>query len=505
MGWSDDDHWAGEAYDFGMGYMCRGGFSSEDSMSDDDFGFSERCKGITQAGTRCKVTADSPYPTARTISRHGFCSQHLSQGGNVPTLATSKRKREEQQHPLVMAAISGSATDVQKELDSMQNDINTLNMPEEMGLALLASVREGHPGVVTELLCIGADLKVLLGAAKQTVESALQSVQQILSSGAPRSAVRSALERRGRLEHVKALLASAAPLPPLPSIPSEPPMRDPERLTVEELKTALRNHGAKVSGRKAELIQRVKDGRYIEKHHEEELKKFQQLRQDALARRMDVEAQLAQRSASLRSILRDSSHQAPTEADILAEIDVFARPNAKALTTCPIAPLPNAKALKARSSSVPGACPECNGWLGRQNGKPPSCSAANCPGSKSLSTSIKYSGVPFQQLLVSEMSRSVPTPTRTLSGITKPSLALPAFVCEMGPPSKKQDNKTYEPEQKSNMPTQRYSGGGWKACAGLDGGKCVNCRDNAAAKACSVNMCGKCCKATNCARHRRDA
>ena len=24
MGWFDDNHWAGEAYDFGFGYMCGG-------------------------------------------------------------------------------------------------------------------------------------------------------------------------------------------------------------------------------------------------------------------------------------------------------------------------------------------------------------------------------------------------------------------------------------------------------------------------------------------------
>ena len=27
MGWFDDNHWAGEAYDFGTGYMARSGYS----------------------------------------------------------------------------------------------------------------------------------------------------------------------------------------------------------------------------------------------------------------------------------------------------------------------------------------------------------------------------------------------------------------------------------------------------------------------------------------------
>ena len=27
MGWFDDNHWAGEAYNYGMGYMARSGYS----------------------------------------------------------------------------------------------------------------------------------------------------------------------------------------------------------------------------------------------------------------------------------------------------------------------------------------------------------------------------------------------------------------------------------------------------------------------------------------------
>eukprot|EP00747_Dinoflagellata_sp_TGD_P115506 gnl/TRDRNA2_/TRDRNA2_172175_c0_seq3.p1 gnl/TRDRNA2_/TRDRNA2_172175_c0~~gnl/TRDRNA2_/TRDRNA2_172175_c0_seq3.p1 ORF type:complete len:484 (-),score=69.53 gnl/TRDRNA2_/TRDRNA2_172175_c0_seq3:288-1568(-) len=426
-------------------------------MSDDDFGFSERCKGITKAGTRCKITENSPYPTARTISKHGYCTQHLNQGGVAPASSTNKRKREEPQppivvpqHSLVVAATSGSADDIKKELDFMQNDIKTLNLPAEVGVALLASVREGHPEVVAELLCIGADLKALPGVPEQTAESALQDVQRLLSSRAPRADVRSALGRRRRLECVKALLAAATPLPSLPNISSEPQVREIEPLTVEELKAVLRKHGARLSGRKAELIQRIKDGKYMEIEREEELRKHHQLLQEANGRRVDIEAQVARRTSSLRSILRDNVPRVPTEA----EVDALA--------------YPNAKVLKARSSAVPGACAECNGWLGRQNGRPPSCSAANCPGSKSTSTG--YSGVPF---------RSVPTPIR----------AQPGFMREMSPPRKKQDTRPFQPP-----PSSLY--------ARLDCGKCVNCRDNTAAKACSVNMCGKCCKAPNCTRHR---
>eukprot|EP00746_Dinoflagellata_sp_MGD_P045983 gnl/MRDRNA2_/MRDRNA2_213052_c0_seq1.p1 gnl/MRDRNA2_/MRDRNA2_213052_c0~~gnl/MRDRNA2_/MRDRNA2_213052_c0_seq1.p1 ORF type:complete len:459 (-),score=103.32 gnl/MRDRNA2_/MRDRNA2_213052_c0_seq1:132-1508(-) len=458
MGWFDDNHWAGEAYNFGMGYMCGGGFSPEDSMSDDDFGnfgSSERCKGVTKAGKRCKITADSPYPTARTIAIHGYCSQHLNQGGIAPASSTNKRKREEPQNPLVAAASSGIVDDVKKELDSMQNDIQTLNIPVEVGSALLAAVREGHPEVVAELLCIGADVKALPGI-QGAAEAALQDIQRLISSGIPRSAVRSALERRGRFECVKALLRSAAPLPSLPTVPSEPVVRDIESLTVEQLKAILRKHGTKLSGRKAELITRVKDGKYMEIELEEEVQKHQQLRQEASARRVEIQMQVAQRSASLRSTLRDCAPRIPTEA----EVDALA--------------LPSAKSLKARRSTVPGACSECSGWLGRQNGKPPRCTAANCPGSKSAS--IGYTGMPFQKLLVSEMARSVPTPTRVQPGIAEPRIPIPGYVREMVPPHKK----------------QRF----------MVDGKCVKCLDNTAAKACSVNMCGKCCKALNCARHR---
>merc|ERR1712139_675438 len=111
---------------------------------------------------------------------------------------------------------------------------------------------------------------------------------------------------------------------------------------------------------------------------------------------MGIGVQVAQRAANVRAFLRDNAPHIPTEA----EIDALARPNAKA--------------PKARSSAVPGVCAECHGWLGRQNGKPPICSAANCPGSKSAST-----GMPF---------RSVPTPTR---------------VREMSPPHKKQDTRPF--------------------------------------------------------------
>merc|ERR1711874_375735 len=116
---------------------------------------------------------------------------------------------------------------------------------------------------------------------------------------------RKVLEMRNRLQCVKAVLGKAGelwPLAELPEVPLAPIMSDAKRLTVEQLKAVLRRHGGKVSGRKAELVDRVTVGNLLELDHRKQLKEHEQVRNKAIARRAPLQEEREQRSHSIRQV-----------------------------------------------------------------------------------------------------------------------------------------------------------------------------------------------------------
>jgi hypothetical protein len=75
MGWFDDNHWAGEAYDFGMGYMARAGYSPEAGLSDDDYG--DYGRSAYRFGGGSSKYNSSSHNTYNSSSHRGYDGNYL--------------------------------------------------------------------------------------------------------------------------------------------------------------------------------------------------------------------------------------------------------------------------------------------------------------------------------------------------------------------------------------------------------------------------------------------
>eukprot|EP00931_Biecheleriopsis_adriatica_P008402 TRINITY_DN109597_c0_g1_i1.p1 TRINITY_DN109597_c0_g1~~TRINITY_DN109597_c0_g1_i1.p1 ORF type:complete len:511 (+),score=68.40 TRINITY_DN109597_c0_g1_i1:168-1700(+) len=378
MGWFDDNHWAGEAYDFGMGYMALAGFSPEaglsdiddselDSGSDNDLSdFSvdfpgiKRCKGHTKTGARCKVTSNSIHPAARTILLHGYCSQHLPK--QVRGHVASSR---EQEVSLIVAAEKGDVQAVRSLLpQKLDNDISSSDAKSSLKIdevsatgdtALRAAVQKGHHHVVVELVCAGADPieapRLNVKTVLESVEQRLEEVTKTLRGHPPLASALALLQTKSQMISIQAVVKKACawwPIPALPALPPEPPLLAISKLTVEQLKDVLRRHGAKLSGRKAELVDRVTAGDLLGLDRAKQLKEYEELRRDMICQRATIQQQLEERSDAIRKVGMDFAPRPPTQADFDA-VD--------ACDTC------------GRSLGImPGTLPMC------------SCSARNHPG-----------------------------------------------------------------------------------------------------------------------------
>lgn len=240
----------------------------------------------------------------------------------------------------------------------------------------------------------------------QVIEARLRSLQgQLPASSAV--AARSALESRGRMACLKTLVATAVEAWPLPQMPRVPlPAIAPEAANykLDELKEILRRHGAKVSGRKAELVERVVAGNYLEQEHAEELQKHQQACADAFVRLEAVQEERAARAARLRAVAAEAAPKAPIDSEVEA-------------ATAPIKALAPLRTQPPRGRCLSSArdCPGNGAMMNR-----PGNGAVN-PVLKDLVNKVrKLSGLPLalptQEGLTRERSRSprraVATPAR---------------------------------------------------------------------------------------------
>lgn len=347
MGWFDDNHWAGEAYDFGMGYMARAGFRPEAGLSDIDdsdldsfdgsdgldgfgdfggFGFGAGicCAGRTKAGKRCRVTSDSLHGAGRTIPQHGYCTQHLRQSpqGTALSRAPKPSGRQEPDPALVSAARSGNLMEVRGllcvgpandvVLHDKKVDLEVVGMGGDTAVA--AAAREGHHDVLLELLCAGANPKAIA-----LVQAKLQEVQEKIQDGLHRLAAKSTLELRERLRVSKVLLEAAHqdwPVPELPPIPPEPKLPEASSLSVVQLKDVLRKHGAKLSGRKNELIERVMEKDLMASDRREKLQGHQRERDAAMCKRAALQLDLDTRASRLKNIASESAPRTPSDTEV---------------------------------------------------------------------------------------------------------------------------------------------------------------------------------------------
>lgn len=327
MGWFDDNHFAGEAYNFGMGYMARGRFLPDFDCDLSDFeGLgSIRCQGYTKSGTRCKITSNSRYPTARTILEHGYCTQHLPDEFRSTSSSSSSHQKPKPNQALAITASTGDVEAVKRLLPDLQSndavlsatpmDLNVIGLSGEM--ALQASSRKGHHDVVLELLCVGADPTKSL----RVVDKALEELATKMKYEASEDVAFQMLKDRSKLRCVRVLLEKACelwPLPALPPLPLEPNVTAPsaESFTVDQLKVILRQHGAKVSGRKAELVERVRAGNFLEADRLKNVQEYEAAREVAISRRLSILAQTETRSQTLRQVAIDCAPQDPTEEEV---------------------------------------------------------------------------------------------------------------------------------------------------------------------------------------------
>lgn len=339
MGWFDDNHWAGEAYDFGMGYMARAGFMPEAGLSDtDDSDGSDvdellRCRGRTKAGRRCKVTVESLHGGGRSIMRLGYCAKHLGQSPSGTARSTPKPiVRPQSDPPLVAAARSGDLAQVRCLVSTgLANDAVLQNNQVDLEVvgaggdtAVIAAARNGHHEALLELLCAGASPKLLQHGTQQAiwaVNLAQREVQASIDTGLPLASAKLTLELKARLLLCKTLLEAALqdwPVPQLPALPAEPKCPEATSFSVVQLKDILRRHGARVSGRKADLVERV-DGLNLAERVEGEsiqLQKLQEERDAVLRKRDDIARVLDTRASRLRKVMIESAPHAPTEAEI---------------------------------------------------------------------------------------------------------------------------------------------------------------------------------------------
>lgn len=284
-------------------------FEDFDDFSDDDFDdFGFQCKGTTKAGTRCKLTVDSPYPPARTILDTGYCTAHLKDakaggsgsGGSFFATRHDIYERDKPHPAVVQAARRGELTEVRRILDKDPKQLDARRKRREVeekhgydkewtwddDTALIAAARNGHVEVVQHLLVRGADPLCKSCPEDDVHETALQAVETKLRTTSSATTTfysttdaRAALQKQKRLETAKKLLQIATqhwPLPKSPPAPPpappQPPMSDAARqhrtanrhdidslstLTVADLKPILKQFGQKISGKKAELVARL--------------------------------------------------------------------------------------------------------------------------------------------------------------------------------------------------------------------------------------------------------
>lgn len=112
-------------------------------------------------------------------------------------------------------------------------------------------------------------------------------------------------------------------------IPTVPKFPEASSLSVAQLKDVLRRHGAKLSGRKAELIERVLAGNFLSAGRQEQLREHEKEKDDVILKRIEIQQQLDTRAARLRNVAAGSVPRAPTEADVDAiagkELEGFCR------------------------------------------------------------------------------------------------------------------------------------------------------------------------------------
>eukprot|EP00392_Amoebophrya_sp_AT5.2_P009429 g9457.t1 len=261
--------------------------------SDDDFlGGDFQCRGVTQKGERCKITLDSLY-CSHTIAQYGFCTKHMAQRHNKaqnPGFYESAHDiyEHDKPHPaIVKAACTGDLVEVKKLLDRNKPDPcnkkkgaaaalvnacrNRKEVEEKWGYdkewdwdddtPLIAAAREGHVDVVCELLIRGADTTCKSCPSDDVHETAEQAVLNKRVAGAKGDVLRELLLIAA--QNAAALKPAPPPQTGSGTASAQAALKPPEkktdlnRLTVEELKTQLRKYKLRVSGKKAELVQRL--------------------------------------------------------------------------------------------------------------------------------------------------------------------------------------------------------------------------------------------------------
>ncbi len=279
----------------------------DDFDFDDDFlsgGY--QCRGITKKGLQCKINLESPY-CAETIAQYGFCTKHMAQRHNKVTNPGFYETRHDiyerdKPHPaIVTAARNGDLAEVQRLLDRNEADPcnkknerkngtgdrrhgalvnacrNRKEVEEKHGYdkewnwdddtPLIAAVRGGHVDVVLELLIRGADTMCKSCPSDDVHETAFDVAEKrhVLGGSAILEMLRIATDNADVLEPKKPVAVAVGGR-------AKPQKKtDLNSMTVEELKIYLRKYGLRVSGRKAELVQRLAGYPVLEDHYKTEM------------------------------------------------------------------------------------------------------------------------------------------------------------------------------------------------------------------------------------------
>ena len=329
-----------------MGY-----FDDMFGSDSDDFGAGDlRCKGITKAGKRCKISIESEYCSA-TILKHGYCTKHLSQKSKHLTDPNKRREpsystrhdfyRGDRVHPeVVQAARCGDLVEVRRILDEDPAALESFRRRREVvekwgydkewtwndDTALVAAAREGHAHVVAELLVRGANVhhrSCPEDDVHETAEGAAQRWQQgVLSYGygpgkkfPTQQQARAALAKNARYACVVDMLRFAAANKMPKAAPALAPPQKPTAasLKVDALKGCLHRASAagvqldgkkiKLTGNKAELVARVDACGILEQEHAEAVAAFSLENAAAIAAADTVQARAADFGNQMRGML----------------------------------------------------------------------------------------------------------------------------------------------------------------------------------------------------------